>query len=96
MNFSYFFSYLINRYGDTMEFIKKMRTYLLEEEFQIRANDKYVNVVSYEKILHFDNHNVSIQYQDKTITISGKNLVVSKLVNDEVLVCGIIQKIELG
>lgn len=79
-----------------MEFISRVRGYLLEEELKITAGINYVNVVNYEEILHFDNHEVKLKCTNTKITITGEKLVVNKLVNDEVLVCGLIQKIELG
>lgn len=79
-----------------METLKKVRDYLLEEEFKITAGINYVNVVNYEEIIHFDNHEVIIRYVHGKITITGEKLVVNKLVNEEVLVCGKIKKIELG
>ncbi len=77
-----------------MDLIQKGKNYLLEDNFQIRASDNYVNIVSYDKMIHFDNKEVKIQYRNKVITVIGDKLVVSKLVSDEVLVCGMIQKIE--
>ena len=75
--------------------MKRIRNFLLEEEFQIKASNTYVNLVNYEEIISFDNHQVILQTKEKTVAIKGENLVVNKLVNEEVLVCGKIEKIEL-
>ena len=53
-----------------------------------------VDVVNYDSIGHFDSTKVMIRNKNKVLSIKGKNLVVSRLLSDEVLVTGEIQTIE--
>ena len=78
-----------------MNYKDKFRAYLKEEEFKIIILKNKVNVVNYESIGHFDSNKVMIRYDEGTLIIGGNNLVVSKLLNDEVLVTGIIKTLEL-
>lgn len=78
-----------------MNYKDKFRAYLKEDEFRINILKNKVNVVSYESIGHFDSNKVMIRYIDGTLIINGENLVVSKLLNDEVLVMGVIKSVEL-
>ena len=78
-----------------MNYKDKFRTYLKEDEFRITILKNKVNVVSHESIGHFDSNKVMIRYTDGTLIINGENLVVSKLLNDEVLVTGVIKSVEL-
>ena len=78
-----------------MELVDRVRGYLLEDEFKITMGPNYVNVLNYEEIMHFDNHEVIVKYRHGKIKIIGEKLVVNRLISDEVLVCGIIHKIEL-
>ncbi len=78
-----------------MQIIKNLRSYLLEDEFQIRILDGKVNVVNYDSIGHFDSNKVILKYQMGSIVITGDHLVVSKLLTDEILVTGNIKNIEL-
>lgn len=78
-----------------MNYKDKFRAYLKEDEFKITILKNKVNVVSYESIGHFDSNKVMIRYNDGTLIINGDNLVVSKLLNDEVLVTGVIKSVEL-
>ena len=78
-----------------MKIISKVRNYLLEEEFQINVYKNKVNIVNYISIGHFDSNKVVVNYIDGEILIVGSNLVVSKLMNDEVLITGVIKNIEL-
>lgn len=82
--------------GDNVEIINKFRSYLLEEEFSMTVIKNKINIVNYKKIVHFDFNKVIISHENGNIIILGENLVVSKLLNDEVLITGSIKKIELG
>ena len=54
-----------------------------------------MDIVNYSDISHFDNNKIIINYNDGSVLISGKNLVVSKLLKDELLIEGSIDKLEL-
>ena len=78
-----------------MKLINNIRSFLLEDDFEIRIYKNKVNVINYDSIGHFDSNKIMIYYSAGLIIIKGDNLVVSKLLNDEVLITGIIQNIEL-
>ena len=77
-----------------MSIINNIRSYILDEEFKITYLNNRINIVNYDSIGHFDNNKVLINYDDKRITIKGNNLIVSKLMNNEVLIEGVISNIE--
>lgn len=78
-----------------MGLIKQLRTYILEDEFQLHVFPNKVNVQNYNSIGHFDTNKVTIHYQGGDLVIKGKELAVSRLMNDEVLVVGTIESVEL-
>ncbi len=78
-----------------MGIINGLRSYILEDDFEIRLLKNRVNIVNYKEIGHFDSDKVIINYSDGSVIIKGNNLVVSKLMNDEILICGEIKNIEL-
>jgi len=78
-----------------MKIVNNIRSFLLEDDFEIRIYKNKVNIVNYDSIGHFDSNKIIIYYNAGTILIKGENLVVSKLLNDEVLITGTIQNIEL-
>ncbi|MDD3392744.1 MAG: YabP/YqfC family sporulation protein, partial [Bacilli bacterium] len=78
-----------------MNIIKSFRNYLLEEEFTINVNKNKVNIINYLNIDHFDSTKIIIRYDKGTLLITGNNLVVSKLLEDEILITGMINNIEL-
>ena len=64
-------------------------------EFKIIYVKDMVDIVNFTKIIHFDLDKIILESKNKTCVISGNNLVVSKLLIDEILVSGDINKIEL-
>ena len=54
-----------------------------------------VNICNYDSIGYLDNDLIIIKYSDGEIKIKGDNLVVSKLLNNEILISGVIKNIEM-
>lgn len=71
-----------------------LRNYILENEFKIVYLSNKLDIVNYSDISHFDNNKIIINYNEGSVLISGKNLVVSKLLKDELLIEGSIDKLE--
>lgn len=78
-----------------LKLINKLRNYIEDNEFRITVLPNKVDIINYEKIYEIENDYITIKYEEGLITIRGKNLVISKLMNDEVLITGIISNIEL-
>ena len=72
-----------------------LRNYILESDFKIIYLTNKLNIVNYNDISHFDSNKIIVNYNDGSVLISGKNLVVSKLLKDELLIEGSIDKLEL-
>ena len=77
-----------------MSIIKDMRNYILENDFKIIYSNNKLDVVNYTTISHFDSNKIIINHSNGSIIISGNNIYVSKLLIDELLVEGSIEKIE--
>lgn len=78
-----------------MKLINSFRNYILDEEFKINIYKDKVNVVNYTDIVNFTSKEVTIKYEGGLLLIIGNNLSISRLLIDEVLVTGNIEKIEL-
>lgn len=78
-----------------MKIIDGIRNYVIEQKFEIRIINNKVDVINYKDIGHFDSNKVIINYSDGSVVIKGNNLVVSKLMNDEILIGGEIKGLEL-
>ncbi len=78
-----------------MNLINNLKSSLLEEDFKMQYIEKKLGIANYNDISHFDSNKIIISYKNGSVLISGGNLVVSKLIKDELLIEGNIEKIEL-
>lgn len=74
--------------------IESLREYVLEPNFSMTVLDGKIDIVNYLSIEHFDSNKVMIKCESVLIVIEGSNLVVSRLLKDEVLIIGKIKSIE--
>lgn len=72
-----------------------IRKYLLENDFKMTLTDGNVDILNYQEISVFDDNHIIIKSNGKFITILGNNLIITKWLDDEILVNGEITKIEL-
>ena len=75
--------------------INKMLNYIRDNKLKIFLTNNSVNIVNYEKILDISDEIINIMNNNKIIKINGHNLKLNKLLDNEVLITGHINKIEL-
>ena len=78
-----------------MSIVRRARNYLLDEIFNMRVLKNKIDICNYESIGYLDNDLIIINYDSGEIKIKGENLVVSKLLDDEILISGEIKNIEM-
>ena len=79
-----------------MRMIDKLNNYLVDNEYKIIIKENQVNIINYDEIIDFTLEKISVRYKQKQITIEGKNLFISKMVEDEVLINGSITTIRIN
>lgn len=79
-----------------MKLIDNFRSYLLEDNFSVNIYKNKVDIINYTSIGQIENDKIIVRYDNGNITIKGQKLVVSKLLNDEILITGIIKNIEFN
>lgn len=77
-----------------MRITNRLRSYILDEEFKITILNNRINIVNYNSIEHFDDFCVIVKYELGSVIIKGKNLVVSRLKSDEILISGDLNSLE--
>ena len=77
-----------------MNIHNQIKNYILENQFKIIYENDKVDIVNYQNMGHFDDNKVIVYYDKGIIEIKGKNLIIKKLIKDEVLIKGSIEKIE--
>ena len=78
-----------------MKIFDRLNNYINENNFKITIGINYVNVVNYTLVLDFNSNLVSIKYNNGIVDISGTNLVVNKMLKDEILLSGNIENFKL-
>ncbi len=76
-----------------MKLVRKVRDYLLDDEFKMIVLNNKINISNYDLIEYLDSDMVVVKYDRGKISIKGDNLTVSKLLNNEILISGIIKEI---
>ena len=78
-----------------MKMFDKLDRYLTDKEYKVIYKNNYLNIINYIEILDFNEYEISIKYDRGITRIIGSNLVISKMLDDELLIVGNIEKIEL-
>ncbi len=75
--------------------LKNLRNYILENEFKMTYLMDRVDIINYTEIDHFDDNMIVVRYDGGTVTIKGYKMIISKLMDDELLINGKIEKIDI-
>lgn len=79
-----------------MSIKRKLENYLYDNEYKIIIKNNTINICNYTEIIDFDVNKIVIKNKDKKISIEGKDLIISKMLKDEVLITGIIKNISIN
>ena len=79
-----------------MKLISKLDRYLEERNYEIILKDNKINIINYKEILDFSESKISLRCDNKIINIEGKNLIISKMLDEELLITGIIFNIRIN
>ncbi len=76
--------------------LDKIYDYISDNEFKFTIYEDKIHVVNYKRIISLEDDYISFQSNNKKISIIGYDLSLVKLLNDEMLVRGTINKIEVS
>ena len=76
--------------------MNKLDRYLEDKNYQIIIKKNQIDVVNYEEIIDFSIDKLSLRCNNKIINIEGKNLIISKMLDEEVLITGIIYNVRIN
>lgn len=79
-----------------MSIKSKLENYLYDNEYKIIIKNNSINICNYTEIIDFDVNKIVIKNKDKKISIEGKDLIISKMLKEEVLITGIIKNISIN
>ena len=72
-----------------------LRNYINDVEFRVNLYKDKVHIVNYTKIVTIEKSRISIGYSSGMLIMKGKDLALKKLLDDEILIKGIINSVEL-
>lgn len=79
-----------------MRLISKLDRYLEDKNYEIIIKENKVNIINFKEIIDFSINKISLRCDNKIINIEGKNLIISKMLDDEVLITGTILNVRIN
>ena len=79
-----------------MKLTDRFSNYMEDREYKIIIRENYLNIVNYDEIVDFSLHKVSIRIKNKLILVEGTKLVISKMLEREVLITGNISNLRIN
>lgn len=79
-----------------MKIINRLESYLSDNEYRIILRNSGVNIVNYDEIINFSSSQISIRIKNKILIFEGNNLVITKMLDDEILITGNITNIRIN
>lgn len=78
-----------------MKIFNDIRNFINEDSFKIIIYNDLINIVNYKELLDINVNNIKIK-SNKIIDITGKNLCIVKLLDNELLIKGIIERVNIN
>lgn len=75
--------------------LRKLYEYVRDEEFRFTVYNDRIHIINYEEINSLNNDYILISSKDRKISIRGRNLVLNKMLEKEVLIVGMVLNIEV-
>lgn len=79
-----------------MKIINKLESYLVDNDYRIILRNNCVNIVNYDEIIHFSSTKISIRVVKNIVIFEGNNLVITKMLDSEILITGNIFNISIN
>jgi len=76
-----------------MKFVRMIDDYVNDKKYSMIYKNNKLNIINYSEIIDFSSKLISVRYNDKVYHIEGKDLVISKMMENEVLITGDINNI---
>jgi len=75
--------------------LEKISNYMNDKEFRFTIYENQIHIINYQKIISLEDNQIIIQGNQKIINIKGNHFKLEKLINEELLCIGQVQRIEL-
>ena len=75
--------------------LNKINNYINNDEFKIKIYKDKINIINYDKLISLEENYVSIITKNKKINIKGEHLLLKKILDNELLIIGKINNLEV-
>ena len=75
--------------------LRKIKEYINDNEFRLTVFTDRIYVMNYLKIISLEDERISFLTDKGRVIIKGENLCLNKLLDDEILIIGIVSNIEV-
>ena len=76
-----------------MKLIKMIDNYINEKKYSMIYKNNKLNIINYSEIIDFSSNLISVRHNDNIYYIDGNDLVISKMMENEILITGKINNI---
>ena len=77
-----------------MKFFNKLDRYLIDARYKVTIIDNAIYILNYLEIIDFSSTKVVIKYKDGIMILMGTDLVVCKMLDEELVIEGKLKCIE--
>lgn len=78
-----------------MKLFNYLDRYMADDLFRVIITNYYVDIVNYDEIIDFSSKEVSVKYDRGVVVVKGDDLVVSKMMDDEVIIKGNVKSVNI-
>jgi len=75
--------------------LERLYEYVNDNEFRFTVYENKFNAINFKRIISLEDNRISLLSNTKKIIITGSNFILNKLVEDELLITGNINTIEV-
>ena len=76
--------------------LDKINNYLLDSEYKLTVFEDKIHLINYKKLLVLEDEKIVLSTNKTIVTITGEKLSLKKLLQNEILLSGVIRKIEVN
>lgn len=76
-----------------MKWLRMIDDYVSEKKYSMIYRNNSLDIINYSEIIDFSSNKISVRYEDDIYHIEGNNLVISKMMDNEILITGDISNI---
>lgn len=75
---------------------RELKNIVYDKTFKVIILENKINIINYTEVVIFEDERIVIKAESKLINIKGKNLIINRLEENEILVLGKIKSVEFG